>query len=71
MRLSVRQAIQPPPPVAAPPATAGGGALTSLEYVAKHALAPLLNTAINEVSRVQPDDPIAWLSEWLAKQAKP
>ena len=43
---------------------------TPLEYVGKHALAPLLNTAINEVARVQPNDPVAWLSEWLAKQAK-
>jgi len=64
--------IQPAPPVAPPPATAtaGGGALTSLEYVSKHELAPLLNTAINEVARVQPADPVAWLSEWLAKQPK-
>jgi len=64
--------IQPSPPVAPPPATAtaGGGALTSLEYVSKHELAPLLNTAINEVARVQPADPVAWLSEWLAKQPK-
>ena len=64
--------IQPSPPVAPPPATAtaAGAALTSLEYVSKHALAPLLNTAINEVARVQPADPVAWLSEWLAKQAK-
>ena len=62
--------IHPPPPVAAPPANVGGGALTPLEYVDKHGLAPLLNNAINEVARVQPADPVAWMAEWLAKQAK-
>jgi len=30
--------------------------------------AALLNTAINEVARVQPANPKAWLAEWLAKQ---
>ena len=57
-------------PPAAPPPAAAASALTPIEYVEKHNLAPLLNTAINEVSRVQPADPVAWLSEWLAKQKK-
>ena len=61
--------IKPSPPTAPPPAAAAS-ALTPIEYVEKHNLAPLLNTAINEVSRVQPADPVAWLSEWLAKQKK-
>ena len=50
--------------------SAAASALTPIEYVEKHNLAPLLNTAINEVARVQPADPVAWLSEWLAKQPK-
>ena len=55
---------------AATPAPAGASSLTPLQYLEKHNIAPLLNTAVNELGKAQPADPVPWLAKWLADKGK-
>ena len=55
---------------AATPAPAGASSLTPLQYLEKHSIAPLLNTAVNELGKAQPADPVPWLAKWLADKGK-
>ena len=52
------------------PAPAGASSLTPLQYLEKHSIAPLLNTAVNELGKAQPADPVPWLAKWLADKGK-
>ena len=62
------------PPGRAPPVRAGldrpDDELSSEEYLEKHNIAPLLNTAVNELGKAQPADPVPWLAKWLADKGK-
>ena len=48
----------------------GASSLTPLQYLEKHNIAPLLNTAVNELGKAQPADPVPWLAKWLADKGK-